>query len=230
MEENPPPHRASSQTAFDIRQGLRWGRAIIASIIATAVMTGTMALFGLNIMKDLGDIIMLGTKFMGTGAGQLSHYLVGGAFHLVIGIFYGVIYAGLISPLGASQILKGVLYGTVLSVIAVLGLPVLTNLAFSNADLPQAEVSTDIPLTEEEMASVDAAEEVGENVDSIESNSPTEAVAEAPLPSEDLVEPEMAAQDGGNGIVKTSVISWINHVIYALVVAIVYRRKGILNT
>ena len=215
MEENPPPPRRSSQTAFDIRQGLKWGRALVASLIAIVVFTVTMALFGMNIIKDLGNIIMLGTKLMGTDAGQTSQYLVGGVLYVLVGVIYGVIYCGIISPLGANHLLKGVLYGTVLSVIAIFGLPGLTNLAESRTDIPPAEVGVDIPLTEDELASPGAAA--------------AETTVEIPS-SEEVTATENTAAEGSGNIVKTSIISWINHVIYALVVALVYRRKGILNT
>ena len=216
MEEKTPPPRRSSQTAFDIHQGLKWGRAIVASLIAIVVFTVTMALFGMNIIKDLGNIILLGTTLMGTDAGLTTQYLVGGVLYVLIGIVYGVIYCGIISPLGANHLLKGVLYGTVLSVIAIFGLPGLTNLAAGSNNVPPAEVSTaDIPLTEETLASPDPT--------------PTESVAEI-APTAEATVTEDTSADAGDSIVKTSIISWVNHVIYALVVALVYRRKGILNT
>jgi|GEM_PF-5053709 hypothetical protein len=216
MEENSPPPRRSSQTAFDIHQGLKWGRAIVASLIAIVVFTITMGILGVNTIKDLGNIILLGTKLMGSDAGLTTQYLVGGVLYVLIGIIYGVIYCGIISPLGANHILKGVLYGTVLSAIAIIGLPGLTNLATNNTDVLPAEVSfSDVPLSEETPASPDTTL--------------TESMAEAASSLETTaIEDTSAAAD--DGIVKTSIISWINHVIYALVVALVYRRKGILNT
>ncbi len=216
MEEKTPPPRRSSQTAFDIHQGLKWGRAIVASLIAIVVFTITMGIFGMNIIKDLGNIILLGTTLMGTDAGLTTQYLVGGVLYVLIGIIYGVIYCGIISPLGANHLLKGVLYGTVLSVIAIFGLPGLTNLATNNNNVPSVEVSTsDIPLSEDTPASPDIA--------------PTESMAEAASGVETSAIEDSSAE-AGDSIVKTSIISWVNHVIYALVVALVYRRKGILNT
>lgn len=216
MEENSPPPRRSSQTAFDIHQGLKWGRAIVASLIAIVVFTITMGIFGVNNIKDLGNIIMLGTTLMGSDAGMTIQYVVGGVLYVLIGIIYGVIYCGIISPLGANHLLKGVLYGTVLSAIAIIGLPGLTNLATNNNDVPPAEVSvSDIPLSEETLASP--------------GTTPTESMAEAASSAETTAIEDTSAA-AANGIVKTSIISWINHVIYALVVALVYRRKGILNT
>ena len=156
MEEKTPPRRRSSQTAFDIHQGLKWGRAITASLIAIVVFTITMGIFGINTIKDLGNIILHGTTLMGTNAGLTTQYLVGGVLYVLIGIIYGVIYCGIISPLGANHLLKGVLYGTVLSVIAIFGLPGLTNLATNSNDVLPADVSTsDIPLSEDTPASPD---------------------------------------------------------------------------
>lgn len=153
---------------------------------------------------------------MGPDAGLTTQYLVGGLLYVLIGIIYGVIYCGIISPLGANHLLKGVLYGTVLSAIAIIGLPGLTNLATGNNNVPPAEVSAaDIPLTEDTPVSPDTA--------------PTESIAEIASSAETLAIEDTSAEEG-DGIVKTSIISWINHVIYALVVALVYRRKSILNT
>ena len=78
------------------------------------------------------------------------------------------------------------------------------------------EVSTsDIPLSEDTPTSPDIA--------------PTESMAEAASGVETSAIEDSSAE-ASDSIVKTSIISWVNHVIYALVVALVYRRKGILNT
>ena len=76
-------------------------------------------------------------------------------------------------------------------------------------------VPSDIPLSEDTPTSPDIA--------------PTESMAEAASGVETSAIEDSSAE-AGDSIVKPSIISWVNHVIYALVVALVYRRKGILNT
>lgn len=68
-----------------------FGSAIIASIIATAIMTAFMFYFDMNVMLVLGN--MAGMK------GKVASYFIGGTIHLLIGIIYGLIYALIFEPL-----------------------------------------------------------------------------------------------------------------------------------
>lgn len=90
----------------------RFGSALIASIIATIIMTISWAFFGVNIMK------MLGMNMGRTGTGA---YIAGGILHLAIGIFYGFVYALFFANWLQKKlpgIIAGALYGFVPFIIA----------------------------------------------------------------------------------------------------------------
>ncbi|MCA1636406.1 MAG: hypothetical protein LC802_22620, partial [Acidobacteria bacterium] len=55
-----------------------WGRALIAGLVATVAITLSMALFGMNIMKSMGAMVM------GAGASTTTQYAVGGLIHLTV--------------------------------------------------------------------------------------------------------------------------------------------------
>lgn len=97
-----------------------WGRAVFAGLIATIAITISMAAFGNNILKNLGMMMM------GAGAGTMVQYGVGAVVHLLIGIVYGLIYAVLFAPLrGWGALLKGAVFGAVITAIALVAMPVL---------------------------------------------------------------------------------------------------------
>ena len=60
-----------------------------ASIVATLVMTIFMWIFGMNIMKMLGMI---------AGYNGTMMYVIGGAIHFGVGIFWGLVYALFFEP------------------------------------------------------------------------------------------------------------------------------------
>ncbi|MDX8431396.1 MAG: hypothetical protein SNF33_06325 [Candidatus Algichlamydia australiensis] len=60
-----------------------------ASIVASIVMTIFMWIFGMNIMKMLGMI---------AGYSGTMMYVIGGAIHLIVGIFWGFVYALFFEP------------------------------------------------------------------------------------------------------------------------------------
>lgn len=94
-----------------------WGRALLAGLIATALITVTMGLGGQNIMKMLGGMLMPDAS---TGV----QYAIGGAIHLAVGLFYGVLYAWLLGPVRRrGRALKGALYGAALTGIALAVMP-----------------------------------------------------------------------------------------------------------
>lgn len=108
-----------------------WGRALVAGLVATILMTITMALFGMNLMKSLGGMIL------GADASTAMQYLVGGLIHFMIGIGYGLVYAALVAPrLSWHPVLKGAVYGAALTVIALVMMPVMASALGGGAGNP----------------------------------------------------------------------------------------------
>lgn len=99
---------------------INWSSALIAGLIATVVITITMAIFGQNIMK------MLGSTMLGEDASVGAQYLVGGMFHLMVGLIWGVLYAWLFGPVRVwNPLLKGIVYGLAITAIALATMPIM---------------------------------------------------------------------------------------------------------
>jgi hypothetical protein len=110
---------AESTTALTPRR-INWSSALIAGLIATVAITITMALFGQNIMK------MLGSTMLGENASVAAQYMLGGVFHLMVGLIYGVIYAWLFGPVRVwNPFIKGAVYGLAITAIALATMPVM---------------------------------------------------------------------------------------------------------
>lgn len=84
-----------------------FGSALLASIIATILMTAFMMYFGMDVMLMLGKLAGMDNI--------IAAYLVGGAIHFIIGLLYGLLYALIFEPL--LQKLPGFLSGTLYSLI-----------------------------------------------------------------------------------------------------------------
>lgn len=97
-----------------------WGRALMAGLAATVAITISMALFGMNVMKSMGAMAM------GAGASTATQYAVGGLIHLMVGLFYGFVYAALVAPVRRwGALLKGVGFGLAITAIALAVMPVM---------------------------------------------------------------------------------------------------------
>jgi len=97
-----------------------WSRALTAGLIATVIMTVVLVLTGMNIMKMLGSMIA-------PGAGVPMQYIIGGAMHLMIGLFYGVAYARLVGRVTEwNRFVKGAVYGLAIAAIAFAVMPVMS--------------------------------------------------------------------------------------------------------
>jgi hypothetical protein len=83
-----------------------FGSAIVASILATIVMTAFMMYFGMNTMQNLGGLAGM--------TGSMA-YVVGGFIHFLVGIIYGLIYALFFKPW--MQKIPGFLSGSLYSLL-----------------------------------------------------------------------------------------------------------------
>ncbi len=103
------------------RVRIQWGRAVLAGLVATIVMTVVMVLLRMNMIKMLGGMIA------GPKASATTLYAAGGAIHLMIGVVYGLIYAALFGWLVEwNRFLKGAIYGLSIAAIAFAAMPVMS--------------------------------------------------------------------------------------------------------
>lgn len=106
-------------------------RAFLAGLLATIAITISMALFGQNIMK------MLGSMVLGSGSSAVAQYLVGSLIHLMIGLFYGFAYAWLMGPVRAwGRPLKAAVFGIAITSIALVSMPVMSAMMGGGAANP----------------------------------------------------------------------------------------------
>jgi len=99
-----------------------WSRAIVAGFIATAAITVSMALFGMNFTKSLGSMIL-------PNASMTLQYLAGGISHLMVGLFYGVVYAWFFGRVREwNPLLKGAVFGLAIAAVASATMPLMASI------------------------------------------------------------------------------------------------------
>lgn len=104
----------------DRNTGINWSRAILAGLIATVAITVTLGLFGNNIMKSLGAMIL------GPGASAGAQYMAGGVMHLMVGLFYGIVYAWFFGPVREwSRFTRGAVFAATITAIALVAMPLM---------------------------------------------------------------------------------------------------------
>ncbi|HVR45005.1 MAG TPA: hypothetical protein VMS56_16360 [Thermoanaerobaculia bacterium] len=98
-------------------RSLDLSRALVAGLIATVVMTVVMALFGTNLMKMLGGMML-------PGAGAGMQYLAGGIAHLMVGLIYAVVFAWLFGRVREwHPAVRGIVFGAAITAIALATMP-----------------------------------------------------------------------------------------------------------
>ena len=102
---------------------VNWVNLIVASVIATAIVTISMLISGTDIVKALGAMIL------GGGADTNMQYLVGGLFHLSVGISYGFLFTLFFAPVSEwNKFIKGVVFGFVMTATALTLMPVMATM------------------------------------------------------------------------------------------------------
>ena len=97
-----------------------WGKALMAGLVATVIITISMALFGMNIMKSLGQMVL------GPQSGASTQYLVGGLMHLMVGVGYGLLYSAVVAPVRRwPAVMKGLVFGLSITAIALAAMPIM---------------------------------------------------------------------------------------------------------
>lgn len=233
-------------------RSIDWMRAIMAGLIATVVITVSMALFGTNIMKMLGGMIL------GQGASPLMQYLVGGAIHFMVGLFYGVAYAFLFGPIRVwHPLLKGAVFGTAITALALAMMPVMAAMigggasgpgnpcggmaaGASNPCSPQAAANPCNPKSAANpcnscspIAANPCNPDPGKDADAQGAANPCNPAVGAgnPCSPAAAVNPCAGAAGGaanpcnpcgGGGGAYAGLISLVNHLIYGIVLALIY--------
>lgn len=207
-----------------------WGRAIMAGLVATIVITITMALFGQNIMKMLGGMLV---PQGGTGV----QYLVGGVMHLAVGLFYGVVYAWLLGPVVArGAAVKGVLYGLALTGIALALMPAMTAMmggggAANPCNPCAAGAATANPCNPCGPGAANPCNPcgpAGQDDHAVNPCNPCNPCAQGTAaggPCNPCAAGGPCNPCGGGGSPWSGLISLLNHVVYGLVLALVYGRR-----
>ena len=176
-------------------------RAILAGLLATVAITVSLAMFGQNIMKMLGSM-MLPDASVGT------QYAVGGAVHLMVGLFYGLVYAGLFGKVREwGPVLKGAVFGLAITAVALAAMPVMAAmLGGGGAAGSPCGGAAGQPANPCNPCAGKAANPCGG------AKGPCSGAGNACNPC-------------GGGGPYSGAISAFNHLIYALVLALVYRTR-----
>ncbi len=182
-------------------RSLDLSRALVAGLVATIIMTVVMAFFGMNLMKMLGGMFLPGSS---TGV----QYAVGGAMHLMVGLIYAVIFAWLFGRVRVwHPVVKGTIYGLAIGAIALAVMPVAAAVmgggAAANPCNPCAAKGAANPCNP---CAAKAA------------NPCNPCAAKAANPCNPC---------GGSGQGPwAGMISIFNHLVYGLVLALIYGRRG----
>lgn len=239
---------AMDADARDIRGGsaaggIDWGRAVMAGVVATVLITISMALFGNNIMKSLGSMVL------GASAGVGTQYAVGGAIHLVIGIVYGIIYALVFGPLRWSPLLKGLVFGAIITAIALVTMPLLASMMGGSgaanpcnpcaAKTAGAAANPCNPCAAKTGEAVNPCNPCAAKTEGAANpcnpcaaktagaSNPCAAKAGASNPCAAAANPcNPCGSGGGGGGVMRAAVSLVNHLVYSLALAFLYGRGG----
>ena len=203
-----------------------WGKALMAGLIATVIITVSMALFGMNIMKSLGQMVL------GPQSGASTQYLVGGLIHLMIGVGYGVLYSAVVAPVRRwPAVMKGLVFGLSITAIALAAMPIMAAVmsrgGASNPCNPcsgkaaRAQQGNPCnPCAAKNPCNPCAAKNANSASSAPNACNPcgTKKAAAAGNPCNPC--------GGGGGSPYNGLISLINHVIFGLALALAYGRGG----
>ncbi len=106
---------------------ISWPGVFVAGAVATLVVTVTMLLTGTNILAGLGTMIA------GPEVSDSMRYTVGIMAHLSVGIVYAVVFSLLFSALDWHWLTKGVIFGFVITVMAVVAMPLAASMVAGNS-------------------------------------------------------------------------------------------------
>jgi hypothetical protein len=186
--------------------GMNWSRALLAGLAATVVMTIVMVAMGMNLMKSLGAMMV------GQNASPGLQYAVGGTIHLMIGLIYGFIFAWLFGRVTEwNRFIKGAVYGLAIAAIAFAAMPLMSSMGGGGK-------SASSPCHTAKGGAMNPCH----GKEAMNPCHPKEGRA-----AMNPCHPQQAAANpcGGGGGATSSLLSVINHLIYALTLAFVYKAR-----
>lgn len=199
---------SDAQYLSEIRS-LNWSRAITAGFIATIVITISLALSGMNIMKSLGAMML-------PNASVALQYLAGGIFHFMVGLVWGVLYAWLFGRVREwGPFLKGTVYGLTITAVALAVMPLMAMI------LPGGREGAANPCSP--CASAPAVANPC-NPCANKAANPCNPCAKNACSTASAKNPCNPCGGGGQSP-TSSAVSAINHLLFALTLAFVYRAR-----
>lgn len=197
------------------------GKALMAGLIATVIITISMALFGMNVMKSLGQMVL------GPQSGASTQYLAGGLIHLMIGVGYGVLYSAVVAPVRRwPAVMKGLVFGLSITAIALAAMPIMAAVMSTGA--------ASNPCNPCAASQAGQQSKPANPCNPCAANNPCNPCATKKAASGSLGNPCSVAAagnpcnpcGGGGGSPYSGLISLINHVIFGLALAFAYGRGG----
>jgi hypothetical protein len=217
---------------------IHWSRAIGAGVIATIIMTIVGVVLKTNFPKMIGSMIV-------PHASLTVQYAVGGAMHFMIGIVYGIIYAALVGRLVEwNRFIKGAVYGLAIAAIAFAAMPLMSAMmggdgggagnpcnpstsksaaAAQNPCHPQGKMSAMNPCHPKE-AQPAAMNPCHPKEGAMNPCHPQASKAANPCHSKSATGNPCNPCGGGGSSPYGGLISVVNHLIYALTLALVYGK------
>src|SRR5437867_805184 len=198
-------------TAVQPQPRVNWAREFVAEFIANVIMTILMMAIGMNIMKSIG------TMMVGSNASLGLQYAVGGTIHMMIGLIYGFLFAWLFGRVWEwNPLVKGIVYGLAIAGIAFVAMPLMASMASTKSGAGN-------PCGGGMASSSSAAQAAMNPCHSTEKK----AGAMNPChPQQHAANPCNPCNPGGGGSSpKSNAMSLINHLIYALTLAFIYKAK-----
>lgn len=171
------------------------GKAIFAGIVATILLEVLIYFQGQN------SPLMLGSMILGSQVSPTYIYLVGGTVCLLVGIIYAILYALLLAPMHfMPDLIQAIIFAAVMTVIAIFAFPKL-----------QTIVDTVAGRHSQVQMSAQTAIEAGTSTEIVKSEGESEVKTQSP------------AQES-MGMKQMVLLNFMNHLIYAFSVIVVYRR------
>ena len=193
------------------QSGIDWAKAITAGAVATVAITIVGMFMKMDMMK------MLGAGMVGEDGGAMV-YVIGGIMHFMIGLFYGVVFAVLSPKVPLPPVVSGLIFGAVLAPIAMFTSPVMSGMMpYGSADNPcggnPCGGSNPCGQTEDNPCGQTEDNPCGQTEDN-----PCGQTADNPC--------NPCNPCGGGGGMNPWVGSFINHLVFGLVLGLMYKPKG----